>query len=165
MVRKRDRVIGTLLVWIAVLISMHSIIQALNYAPVYLQNYWYYSGNVVVGPNSEEAMQVWQDFQSISSSLFAQTQQIARTELFNYYFPYVLFILAILLIGAGLSTLFIWRSVIVPAAMSEAIAAKNSESHEQTDARSLASLLDDDGEFIHPDADVQPTQNHRQILS
>lgn len=162
MVRKRDRVIGTLAIWVAVLITVSMVIDRMNFARLNMQNNWYYSGSVVVGQDSEAAMQIWQDLQSISSEIFTQTQQIAQAELFNYYFPYILLILGVLLIGAVLSTLFIWRSVIVPAGVSEVVAARNAQSHEREDRTPVASLLDDDGELIEPLPDAQSIQNRRQ---
>ena len=164
MVRKRDRVVGTLAIWVAVLITVSMVIDRLNYARLNLQNNWYYSGSVVVGQDSEAALQIWEDLQSISSDIFMQTQQIAQADMIDYYFPYVLLILAALLIGAVLSTLFIWRSVIVPAAVSEVMAA-NSRNRDQADRTPLATLLDDDGELVEPVADVQPVQNQRQAQS
>jgi hypothetical protein len=77
----------------------------------------------------------------------------------------VLLILIVLLTGAVLSTLFIWRSVIVPAGVNEVVAAKHAQSSDQADRRTLASLLDDDGELVEPIADVQPIQNQRQEQS
>lgn len=159
MVRKRDRLIGTLVIWIAVFVAMSKIFDGLNYAPIWMQNYWYQSGGVVVGEDSATAMQIWEDFQSVSSGLFDQTRQIAQTDLFEYYLPYLLLLVLVLLVGAVLSTFFIWRSVIVPEAIASA------RRHEQSEPTPVASLLDDDGELMEPLADLQPVQNQRQESS
>lgn len=158
MVRKRDRVISTLLVWIAVVMAMAMIIGRLNWAAIEMRNFWYYSGNVVTGASQEEATQILQDINIFTGELSSQAQQIAQAELF-VYLPYVLLIGAVLLIGGVLSTMFIWRSVIVPAEVSEAIAEKNAAN--QIAPRSIETLLDDDGELLNPETDTPPLQNHR----
>lgn len=154
MVRRRDRVVGTLLIWLAVLLSLTMIIGRLNWAAIEMRNFWYYAGNVVTGASSEEANRLLNEISQITGELSSQTQQIAQTELL-IYMPYILLIAAALLLGGVLSTIFIWRSVLVPAEVSEAIAERHSA------PRSIDALLDDDGELIQPESDVHPAQNHR----
>jgi hypothetical protein len=158
MVRKRDRVIGTLLVWIGVLISTSMVLDRLNYARLDLQNNWYYTGGVLTGVSSEEANEILQNVQSISTEIYFQTQNFVKAELFTYW-PYFLLIIGLLLAAGVVSTLFIWRSVIVPAEVREMIAAN--DYGESQPARSLATLLDDDGELVPLEDDPQPATNHR----
>lgn len=161
MVRKRDRVIGTLVIWIAVIAAMSRIFEVLNRAPFHLHNSWYASGSVLVGQDSESALRVWEDVQSMSSNIYTQTYQFIQTELFSNHLPYLLLIVAALLVGAVIGTLFIWRSVIVPAGMSESIVIRT-RSNEREERPPITALLEDDGELIEPIADPEPTHNHRE---
>ena len=163
MVRKRDRVIGTLLIWIAVLITMGMALGRLTgYPPMFLQNNWYYSGNVVTGASSEEATRILQEIQNVSQELFNEAQQFAQAEVFQYI-PYVLLICGILLAGAVISTFFIWRAVLVPTEVSEAIAAGDiPDRRRRTAPESLAKLLSDDGELHDSASDPQPERNHQE---
>src|SRR5262245_47511195 len=108
MVRRRDRVVGTLLIWLAVVLALTMMIGRLNWAAIEMRNFWYYAGNVVTGASSEEANQLLNEISEITNQLASQTQQIAQTELL-IYLPYILLITAVLLIGGVLSTIFIWR--------------------------------------------------------
>jgi hypothetical protein len=155
MVRKHERVIGTLLVWIGVIVSMSMILDRLNYARVMMQNNWYYSGGVVTGASSEEALRLLEDHQELSQQVWSQVNQFAQVELLTY-FPYLLLLGAVLLIGGVLSTMFIWRSVVVPEEVAEMVAEKQAEVQESE--RSLSSLLDDDGEIN----ESNHTQKQRQ---
>ena len=162
MVRKRDRVIGTLLIWIGILFTMGMTLDRMSGISITMQNNWYNRGDVVTGASQEEATRLLETLQNINNELFVQVQQFTQTELMTYL-PYFLIISAVLLVGGVLSTYVIWRSVVVPEAISEAIAASKEEDEEaQTDARSLASLLDDDGEIVTADSDFEPEHNHRQ---
>lgn len=165
MIRKRERVIGTLLVWIGILIAMGMTLDRMNYINIRMQNNYYNSGSVLTGANQQEATQLLETLQIINSELFFQVQAFTRAEL-TPYLPYFLLICAVLLIGGVLSTYFIWRSVVVPEALSEAIAAQREEDERETSGvRSLANLLDDDGEILTPDADFEPEHNHREELT
>ena len=147
MVRRRERVIGTLLVWIGVLISLAMILDRLNYARITMQNNWYYSGGVVTGASSEEALRLLEEHQELSQEIWMQINQFAQAELLAY-FPYIFLLMAVLLVGGVLSTMFIWRSVVVPEAISEMVSEKQAEMREE-EGRSL--VLDDDGELVeHP---------------
>jgi hypothetical protein len=160
MVRKSERVIGTLLVWIGVLVSLSMMFDRLNYARVMIQNNWYYSGGVVMGAESTEAgLRILEDHQHLSQEIWMQVNQFAQAELLTY-FPYLLLIGAALLLGGVLSTMFIWRSVVVPQEVSDMIAEKQAVIHEAETARSLSSLLDDDGEIA--DTNHQSAQTQRQ---
>jgi len=152
MIRKRDRVVGTLAIWIGVLLAMGIMLDRLNIINIQMQNYWYYTGGVVTGTSSEEAMQVLQDLQRINNLYYGETQQFARAELFQY-FPLVMLLLILLLVAAVISTYFIWRSVAVPVEVSERIEARRERERENT--TSLANLLNEDGE-------ITPETNHRR---
>lgn len=162
MVRKRDRVIGTLLIWIGILITMSMILDRMNSISLYLQNNWYNSVNVVTGADPAEATQLFENIQSISNDLYFQVRQIAFYEL-TAYLPVFVFIGIALLVAGILSTYFIWRSVVVPEAIRETIAAHQEEGNQEPSSRqSLANLLDDDGEILAPTPDLEPEQNHGQ---
>src|SRR5690606_41098710 len=97
MVRKTDRVIGTLVIWIAVLVMMAWTLGRLTYPFVQVQNAWYHA-SVVTGATSEEALQIFEDLQHVNSELFLQVNQFAQAEMLNYL-PYILLVSAILLAG------------------------------------------------------------------
>lgn len=156
MLQKRDRVIATLLVWIAVLVALSMAIGRLSFIALDMWGMWYHPGSVITGATSEEAMRILNDFQTFNSELYNQTQQFARAEMLAYL-PYVVLIGAVLLVGGVLSTMFIWRSVAVPAEVREAIAAGK----DQTIRRPEVFELDDDGELIQTEIDSQPSRNHR----
>jgi hypothetical protein len=134
-----------------------------TYPPLFMQNNWYYSGNVVTGASSEEATRILQEIQNVSQGLYNQTQQFAQAEMFHYI-PYILLICGILLAGGVISTFFIWRSVIVPTEVSEAIAAGEIQERKQrrTAPGSLANLLSDDGELHDSEAEPLPEHNHQE---
>jgi hypothetical protein len=165
MIRKRDRVVGTLAVWIGILIAMGMILDRMNGVATNLQNNWYYGGNVVTGASPEEATRILGALQSMSNDLFLQVRQFTQAELLAYL-PYFALLGLILLAGGVLSTLFIWRSVSVPAQISEAIASRMAEDVEgdgkQSTIQSLANLLDDDGELHAVDTTSQPISHQRQ---
>jgi len=153
MVRKRDRVIGVLLVWVAILIGMALALERLTDLAVNDYNLWYGNFQVVTGANPEEANQALNGLQSLTNDLFFQTRQLGYSELFRYA-PMILFIGATLLIGAMLSTLFIWRSVIVPETAippeeENALKAKHHfSSHRIGHEREVSAIVADDGELI-----------------
>ena len=157
MVRKQERVIGTLLVWIGILVTMSVVLSRITGIPIQMRNNWYNSGNVVTGANPEEAARLIESIQSINSELFFDVQRFATAEL-GAYLPYFVLICAVLLVGGVLSTMFIWRSVIVPADIEAAIESRKEDEADIPTGKTLASLLDDDGEF----ADIQPAQNKTQ---
>jgi hypothetical protein len=158
MVRRRERVIGTLLVWIAVLISLSMILDRLNYARIMMQNNWYYSGGVVTGTSStEEGLRILEAHQDLSQEIWVQVNQFAQAELLTY-FPYLLLIGAVLLLGGVLSTMFIWRSVVVPEAINEMVAEKQAAMNEPETEHSL--VLEDDGELA--DSNHHGPQKQRQ---
>lgn len=163
MVRKSERVIGTLMIWIAVPIAMLAALDRLNIVRVHMQNAWYHSTGVVTGAISpEEGIQLMNELQQVNNDLYFQVQQFAGAEMFNYL-PYLLLICAILLVGAIVSTMLIWRSVVVPEAMRQAIAAAEEDAEETAaDHTSLASLLNDEGELLDPDTDFQPVRKYEQ---
>lgn len=161
MIRKRDRVIGTLAVWIGITLAMGMILDRMNGIAINMLNNWYYAGNVVTGASPEEATQILQAFQTMADGLYRQVRGFAQVELLAYL-PYFALLGLLLLVAGVLSTLFIWRSVIVPDQISETIAAGMSEDDAQSPKQSLASLLDDDGEIADVDTDFQPVSNHRQ---
>jgi hypothetical protein len=152
MIRRRDRVVGTLAIWVTMLIAMGMMLDRMNIINISMQNAWYYAGSVVTGASSEEAMRILENLQHISNQYYTQTQQFARAELLNY-FPLIIILCIILLAGAVVSTYFIWRSVAVPAEVSERIEARKS----QEATKSLAALLNEDGEII-----PEPERNHRR---
>ncbi|MEO8610824.1 MAG: hypothetical protein ABI690_23205 [Chloroflexota bacterium] len=157
MVRKRDRVIATLIVWIGVLVAMSVILGRLSGAALDMQNFWYYSGNVVTGGSSEEALQALNSINGMMNQLQFQTQQFAQAEMFAYL-PYVVLLSAIFLGGGLLSTLFIWRSVAVPAELAERV----KDYKEFVPPPRTVVHLDDDGELIHMATHSQSTQNYQE---
>lgn len=156
MVRKRDRVIATLVVWIAVFISMAVILGRLTGPGVDLQNFWYYSGNVVTGGSSEEAIAALDNLNKITAELQFQTQQYAQTAVFAYL-PYIILLTIIFLGGGMLSTFFIWRSVAVPGELVERV-----KEYREGVPQPRAVHLDDDGELLHTAPESQPNQNDRE---
>jgi hypothetical protein len=155
MIRKRDRVVGTLAIWAGALIAMGMTLDRMNFINIQMENAWYYTGSVVTGASSEEAMKILEDVQQISNQYFTQTQQFARAELLAY-FPLIVIVCMVLIAAAVISTYFIWRSVVVPVEVSERIEARKSTGEKST--TTLASLLNADGEII-PE---QPEHNHRR---
>ncbi len=113
MVRRQERLIATLLVWIATLFALLAVLERFTRPILDIQNNWYYVSSVVTSQNPEEANQAINSIQEISNNIYFQTQQFANSELLTYS-PAVLVVGAALLIAATLSTMFIWRSVIVP---------------------------------------------------
>ena len=87
MIRKRERVIGTLLVWIGILIAMGMTLDRMNGIHIWMQNNRYSSGNIVTGASQEEATQLLETLQSINNELFFQVRQFTFTELIPYL-PY-----------------------------------------------------------------------------
>ena len=162
MVRRHERVIATLLVWIAELLAVSFTFDRLNAIRVQIENAWYFSGGVIAAATSEEAAQVMEEFQRLSSEVYSKAQILARAELAAYY-PYILLICAMLLLGGIISTLVIWRSVIVPDKLKDMVEAyQEAEDDAQPAAQSLASLLDADGEI--PET-FQPEPQQRQAKS
>lgn len=155
MIRKRDRVVGTLAIWLGAVIALGMMVDRLNIINIQMQNFWYYTGSVVTGGSSEEAMQSLQNLQSINNQIHMQTQQFARAELLQY-FPFIAILCLVLIAAAVISTYFIWRTVAVPAEVSERIEARRSTGGKPT--TSLATLLNEDGEII-PE---EPERNHRR---
>ncbi len=146
MVRKRDRVIGILVVWIGVFFGMAMALGRLAQPAINHYNVWYWNFQVVTGADPEEASEVIQGMQSVSNDLYYQVQQFANDEILQYA-PLILFTGAILLIGALLSTWFIWRAVIVPEATSEeenSLKANLPFLHRTAES----AVVDDDGELI-----------------
>lgn len=154
MIRKRDRVVGTLAIWSGTLFALAMIIDRLYIINIQMQNFWYYTGSVVTGGSSEEAMQALQNLQSINNQLFTQVQQVARAELLAYA-PLILILCLFLIAAAVISTWFIWRSVAVTPDVSERVEAWSSSRHP---AAPLARLLNDDGEIIPQ----TPERNHKR---
>jgi len=155
MVRRRDRVVGTLAIWTAVLVVLGIMLDRLNIINLQMQNFWYYTGSVVTGGSSEEAMEALQSLQNINNQYYGETLKFARAELLNY-FPLIIILCAVLITAAVISTYFIWRSVVVPAEVSERIEARKTAERES--ARPLSALLNEDGEIIPP----EPEHNHRR---
>ncbi len=164
MIRKRDRVIGTLMIWVAAVVSMMLAVGRLNDTNVWANNYWYHAGNLVTGATPEEATRIVNELQSIGQGFYTQTRQFAQAEMLAYL-PYILLIAAIVLAGALLSTMFIWRSVAVPAEISERIAGEAALEHTHAANESLAHLLDDDGELVDLDSAAAPRQRREQRSS
>lgn len=157
MIRKRDRVVGTLAIWVGALIAMGMMLDRMNSINISMQNAWYYTGSVVTGASSEEAIKILNDLQSLSNDYYTQTQQFVRAEMLTY-FPLIVILCMILITAVVVSTYFIWRSVAVPEEVSERIEARKSAAEKPT--TSLANLLNEDGELI-PEPE-QPEQNHRR---
>src|SRR5690606_3791461 len=143
-----------------VLVMMAWTLGRLTYPFVQVQNAWYHA-SVVTGATSEEALQIFEDLQHVNSELFLQVNQFAQAEMLNYL-PYILLVSAILLAGGVISTLFIWRSVIIPDAVSETIRASAAEADESSAPDSLASLLDNDGELVTVAAQDMPQQRREE---
>lgn len=160
MVRRRERVIGTLLVWIGVLISLSMIFDRLNYARIMMQNNWFYSGGVVTGASSEEAMRLLEEHQALSQDIWRQINQFAQAETLTY-FPFIFLLMVVLLVGGVLCTMFIWRSVVVPQEVGDMIAEKQAIINEQEAEHSL--VLDDDGEFVEVNHPVTHQQRQGQL--
>lgn len=165
MIRKHERIIATLLIWIAELIAIAFVLDRLTGVRVQMENAWYYSGSVVTGATFQEATQVMEELQSVTGSLFMHARTIAQAELMPYA-PYILLICAILLIGGVLSTLFVWRSVIVPDRLKEMLNTIENDEDLQSSAQSLASLLEDDGEVAESADTSHPALHpHREAKS
>ncbi|MBZ0286956.1 MAG: hypothetical protein K8I30_05035 [Anaerolineae bacterium] len=158
MVRKRDRVIATLIVWIGVLVAMAVILGRLTGPGLEMQNFWYYSGSVVTGGSSEEAMQVLDGINKITNDLQMQTRQYAQAELMAYL-PYIVLLSAFFLAGGMLSTFFIWRSVVVPGALMDKV-----NLYKEIESEPRAVHLDDDGELVHMVMDAEGQQHNREAM-
>ena len=161
MIRKRDRVIGTLAIWLGILVVLGMILDRMNGIAFSMLHTWYHAGNVVTGASPEEATRILEAFQALNNDLFIQVRQFTQAEMLAYL-PYFVVLAIILLAGGVLSTMFIWRSVAVPTQISEAITAHRAADEEQPTNQSLASLLDDDGEIRDADPDYQTTKNYQQ---
>ncbi|MAS38087.1 MAG: hypothetical protein CL610_29090 [Anaerolineaceae bacterium] len=150
MVRKRERVLGTLIIWSAMLMMLVMLVERMTYPRIHMQNAWY-SYNIVTGATSEEATRILESFQTINSDIYNQLNGFAQAEMAGYL-PYILLISGVLLAAGVISTLLLWRLAHVPASVRESM-----DVHTQEDDTPLASLFDDDGELID---ELEPAQNH-----
>lgn len=156
MVSRRDRVIGVLLVWIAICFGMAMALGRLAQPAINQYNVWYWNFPVVTGADPEQANEVIREMNAVSNDLFYQVQQFANAEILQYA-PLILFTGATLLIGALLSTWFIWRSVIVPATRDEGNTLDSKHrfaSRSANDEPDIAVVVADDGELI----EYEPTR-------
>lgn len=113
MVRKYDRIVGTLLIWIAIPIA---ILTLLNYflAPrIGWQNAWYWPVSIITTNDPEAAGRALQAIDEISYNIQTSLDQFARDEVWHYA-PLLLLIMLTVLAAGALCTYFIWRSVRLP---------------------------------------------------
>lgn len=150
MVRKRERVLGTLIIWSAMLLMLVMLVERMTYPRIHMQNAWY-SYNIVTGATSEEATRILESFQTINSDIYNQLNGFAQAEMAGYL-PYILLISGVLLAAGVISTLLLWRLAHVPASVRESM-----DAHTREDDTPLASLFNDDGELID---ELEPAQNH-----
>ena len=139
MVRKHQRVIGTLIVWIMTLIALGMMVDRMNYGHLSSMFNWF-NANVVTGASSEEALRILDSVQQVSSDAYSQANHFAQTALYAYT-PYFLLICALLLVGASLATMFIWRSVVVTHSLPELHRTEDESETWAEPRRSLKSLL------------------------
>jgi hypothetical protein len=158
MVGRRERVIGTLIVWVAVAIALVTTVGRFDWIYVYPNSLWFNPIGVVTGAASEDVGQLLSSLSTFTSELYTQMSQTAQMELLLYT-HYILVVSAVLLLGGVLSTMFIWRSVIVPSTWSEKLSREKEQIEHQN--RAVTVRLDDDGELIHTEIEPQSRQNHR----
>lgn len=161
MVRKRDRVIATLVVWIGILIAMSAILGRFTGPGLDMQNFWYYSGNVVTGGSSEAAVEVLNNINNFTNDVQSQTRQFAQAELLAYM-PYIILLSALFLGGGLLCTIFIWRSVAVPGELIERV---NAYKESASAPEPHLVHLDDDGELVHMPRESQPAPHYQEQTS
>lgn len=113
MLRKYDRILGTLIIWIAILFSMYFLLGAFTYPRVSSQNVWYWPGNVVVSSDPDAANKAMQSLNAVSDKLYWTVDSFTRNELLAYW-PALLVIAVILLAGGLVGTYFIWRHARLP---------------------------------------------------
>jgi hypothetical protein len=119
MPRRTQRLIATLLVWIAILFTAGTVVSRIASPPVNSWNAWYTYGNIVAEGDPEQANQLLTDIQQLANDVYQQSQAIAMG-LYGQYALWLLVILAILLVGGVVATFFIWRSVALPVMAAEA---------------------------------------------
>lgn len=113
MVRRYERVIATLLIWIAVLVAFTGLIERFSRPIINFQNNWYYFSPVVTGADADEANQAISAVQNTSNQISHQIQAFTEAEILKYT-PVLLIVGAVLLIAACVCTFIIWRSIVLP---------------------------------------------------
>lgn len=154
MVRRRERVIGTLLVWVMLLVSMGMLIDRLNYSRVDSVYHWFNASNVVTGADPAEAQRLIDSARELSNTVYLETRHFAQLELSSYT-PLFILVFGLLLLGGVLATFFIWRSVVVPVAVADLDLGQPERS-----TQPMRSLLSDDGELL--DSDLPQAQYNGQ---
>jgi hypothetical protein len=113
MPRRSQRLIATLLIWIAILITVGVVVSRIAEPPVETWNAWYGYGNIVADGNAEAAAQTLNDISQMGSTLWQESRLIAM-ELYGQYAAWLLVIIGILLTGGIASTYLLWRGVYLP---------------------------------------------------
>ncbi|MCA9911358.1 MAG: hypothetical protein KC519_22045 [Anaerolineae bacterium] len=112
MINRRDRIIGTLIVWGAMLMALVLFLQQFRSPGVNVWGNWYAYGTFV-GSDPLEASRVIDALSNFSSNNY-QTIQAFVTEQMRGYYPLLALLVLILIGTAVFSTYVIWRSVIIP---------------------------------------------------
>jgi hypothetical protein len=119
MPRRTQRLIATLLVWIAILFTVGIVLGRVGFTWINSYSGAYWPGNVVTGGDAETATRLLGQIQEVNNEVWQQSQMIA-SELYTQYALWMIALVAIMLAGAVISTFFIWRSVYLPEMQSPA---------------------------------------------
>lgn len=143
MPRRTQRLIATLLVWIAILLTTGVIVSRAGLLEITSSIGGYWPSNVVTGGDAETVAGLLGRIQSINNEVWSQTQTMAN-ELYTTYALWLVLMIGIILAGAVISTFFIWRSVYL------------SESQTPTEESIMQAgkrrLLEDDDESVNGDS-------------
>jgi hypothetical protein len=113
MPRRTQRLIATLLIWLAVLITAGTVLSRIASPITSLNNAWYGVGNIVADGDVETANRLMNDLQQLANSLWPRSQQLAQ-EAYGQYIPWLMLMVGIILVGGMTATYIIWRSVYLP---------------------------------------------------
>ncbi len=112
MISRRDRLIGTLIVWLAMFMMLAFLVQQFTAPEVNTWNNWYGFG-AITAAEPEKATRAFEALNTFGNITY-QSAHALVTEEMRAYAP-LLLVLVLALIGAVMtSTYIIWRSVIIP---------------------------------------------------
>jgi len=113
MPRRTQRLIATLLVWIAMLMTVGIVVSRIATPEVYPMNAWYPYGGMVTGTDPETANRLMQQIGAVTDGIWDSGRSLAM-EYYGMYAVWLIAIVAILLMGGVAATYFIWRSAQLP---------------------------------------------------
>ena len=112
MISRRDRLIGTFIVWFVMFMALALLMQQFTAPEANVWNNWFGFG-AISAADPEQASRAFEALNAFSSTTY-QSSQALIAEQMQAYLP-LLLLLVTALIGAALtSTYIIWRSVMIP---------------------------------------------------